>query len=339
MRHILLASSLVLALGIGGCKDRTAPPKKEAISLSNSSFNTMTNTIITGEDQSKVTLMGDANSKLLIDGKEAGIFPESGMLEITLSSGETGTYTYQVQEVRLDGTLSKPVTIEIIKEKVHASLGSVSTEGDANALTVSQNGVIFIAEENHGVEIISIGFKDRVSSDLLSKIDTVDAKNVILSKDEKSLYVEDKEGQYHLIDISDLSYPVEVEVLDKIERSVAVETEDGNHLYRVSACGLIAEDVQDENDVKRDFLLKDKKIQDVVLVDDDKKLLMAHGQEGLQLFDLQDPTKPIMIASKVLGGNTSGLSLLKKDGILFVANGDKGVEIFDLEILLHQMTR
>ena len=53
-----------------------------------------------------------------------------------------------------------------------------------------------------------------------------------------------------------------------------------------------------------------------VLVDDDTKLLVAHGKDGLQLFDIKDKTKPKMIGSKNLNGNTSGLSLLKKDGVI-----------------------
>ena len=82
----------------------------------------------------------------------------------------------------------------------------------------------------------------------------------------------------------------------------------------------------------------DDKIQDVVLVDHDTKLMMAHGEEGLELIDLADKQNPTMIGAKSLEDDTSGLSLLKRDGILFVANGASGVQIFDLDILLDEMS-
>jgi len=102
---------------------------------------------------------------------------------------------------------------------------------------------------------------------------------------------------------------------------------------------LISEDISNPAKPTQNFLLKDTKIQDVVLVDNDTKILVAHGEEGLQLFDVSDKSKPLMIGSQNLNGNTSGLSLLKKDGVLFVANEASGVEIFDLSILIFEMIR
>jgi len=340
MRKMILASSLTFSLIMSGCGDRSTPLEQEAqeIAVKSASLNTETNTIVTDEDFTTVTLFGDFGSKVFINDKEVGSFPESGSLEVTLSIKDAGSYTYNVHSTNAEGTDSERIMIEVIKQEKSASLGSVETKGMAQALTVSQDGIIFVAEKNHGVEIISIGFDDRVSSDLLSTIDSIDAKNVILSDDEITLFVEDEEGKFHVLDISDLSNPTEVEVIDKIEKSVSIFSEDETMRYRVSDCGLVGEDVSNPAQSERQFLLKDKEIQDVVLVDNDTKLLVAHGREGLELFDIRDVQNPIMISAKNLNDDTSGLSLLKKDGVLFVANGVSGVKIFDLEILLHEMT-
>lgn len=344
MRKMILASSLALSLIMGGCGDRSTPPEQKLIeepvqelAVKAVSLNTETNTIVTYEDYTTVTLLGDFGSKVFINGQEVGIFPMSGSLEVTLAVKEVGSYTYKIHTSSFTG--SETIMIEVIKQEKSATLGSVSTQGVANALTVSQDGIIFVAEKNHGVEIISIGFNDRVSSDLLSTIDSINAENVILSDDEKTLYVEDADGKFHVLEISDLSNPVETEIIDQIEKSVSILSEDETVRYRVNDCGLVGEDVSNPAQSERLFLLEDKEIQDVVLVDDDTKLLVAHGHEGLQLLDLNDMKNPIMIGSKELGDDTSGLSLLKKDGILFVANGASGVQIFDLDILLHEMTR
>jgi hypothetical protein len=337
MRKIVLASSFILSLMVSGCGDRATPPDAPKITVQSVLLNSDTNTIVTKEDYTTVTLFGELGSKVFINGEEVGVFPESGSLEVTFDIREVGSYSYKVYSKNSEGNDSQTIMIEVIKDKNKASLGSVATAGEAGALTVSQEGIIFVAEKNHGVEIISIGFNDRVSSDLLATIDTVDAVNVILSDDEDKLYVEDKDGKFHVLDISDLSHPTELEVIDTIEKSVSIMSEDATTRYRVADCGLISEDVSNPSDVTRQFILKDSEIQDVVLVDDDTKLLVAHGKDGLQLLDLNNPKKPIMIATKDLKGDTSGLSLLKKDGILFVANGDKGVEIFDLDILLYEL--
>ncbi len=342
MRHIILASSLALSLCMLGCGDRSAPfeqVKQEELSVKASSLDTNTNTIVTDEDFTSITLLGETGSKVFINGKEVGVFPDTGTLEVTFRVEDAGSYTYNITSQSLEGTDSQSIYIEVIKNEKNASLGSVSTQGQANALTVSQDGIIFVAEKNHGVEIISIGFDDRVSSDLLSTIETTDAQNVILSDDEKTLYVEDSKGKFHVLDISDLSNPIEVGIIDTLEESTSILSEDNTMRYRVSDCGLIGEDVSNPAQSEQKFLLKDKEIQDVVLVDNDTKLLVAHGLEGLQLYDIADVTNPIMISSKNLNDNTSGLSLIKKDGILFVANGSSGVQIFALDILLDEMMR
>jgi len=339
MRKVVLATSLISFLMIGCGSRSTAPVAAvEQLAVQSTALNTETNTIVTDEDFATISLFGDAGSIVYINDTEVGIFPESGTLEISFSIEDAGSYTYNVHATSSDGNDSETIMIEVIKQEKSASLGTVVTEGEASALTVSQDGIIFVAEKNHGVQIISIGFDDKVSSDLLSTIDAIDAKNVILSDDETTLYVEDLEGQFHILDISNLSNPIEVGIIDEIEKSVSVLSEDGTMRYRVSDCGLVGENISNPAHTERQFLLEDKEIQDVVLVDHDTKLLVAHGEAGLQLLDITDVQNPIMISEKDLSGNTSGLSLLKKDGILFVANGESGVEIFNLDILLHEMT-
>ena len=339
MRHTILASSLAISLIMIGCGDRSSPElqAEQSLEIKAASINSETNTIVTDEDYTTVTLQGESGSKVFINGKEVGVFPQSGSLEVTLSIKDAGTYTYDVHS-SADGVDSETIMIEVIKQAKSASLGTVSTAGQANALTVSQDGIIFVAEKSAGVEIIAIGYKDKVSSNLLASIDMSDAKNVTLSDDEKTLYVEDSTGKFHIVDIHDFGDLRQRGVIDHIDKVTAVTSADATMRYRVVGCGLIGEEVSNPAQSERKFLLKDKAIQDVVLVDNDTKLLVAHGKEGLQLMDLSSG-EPIMIASKSLGDDTSGLSLLKKDGILFVANGASGVQIFNLDILLHETMR
>ncbi len=340
MRHSIVASMLCCSFLFVGCGDRSAPlVSAPSLAVQSADLKSNTKEIVTTEDYATVTLIGESGSRVFINDQEVGVFPESGTLEVTFDIKEVGDYSFHVYAKSEDGIGSERITIEIIKEEKSASLGTVETAGEASALTVSQGGVVFVAEKNHGVEIISIGFNDRVSADLIATIDILEAKNVLLSDDETKLYIQHEDGLYHVLDISDLSHPVEVDVIEEVEKKAFVFSEDMGTRYRISSCGLIGEDVSNPSQVERNFLLEDKEVSDVVLVDNDTKLIVAHGKEGLQLLDVSDPTTPIMIGEKSLSGTASGLSLLKKDGVLFVASGTAGVEIFDLDILLSEMMR
>ncbi len=339
MRKIVLASSLVLSLIVGGCGgDRFGSPiqKEFTVSVKSATLNSDSNTISTTDDYTTVTLVGEFGSKVFINDKEVGTFPEDGSLEVTFDISEVGNYKYSIYSKNLGGN-SKTIIIEIIKEQKNANLGTIQTAGKANNLTASKDGIIFIAEKSHGVEVISIGYTDKVVSVLLSTINDINAQNVILSEDESKLFIEDELGKYHVLDISDIKNPVEIKIINEIEKSLSVLSEDATTKFSINSCGLVSEDISNPSNITQNFLLEDKEIQDVVLVDDDTKILIAHGLDGLELFDVNDKSKPLMIGDQNLNGDTTGLSLLKKDGVLFVANGESGVEIFDLSILLFEM--
>jgi hypothetical protein len=187
--------------------------------------------------------------------------------------------------------------------------------------------------------VVSIGFNDRVDTVLLSTINSIDAQNVVLSKDEKRLFIEDSENRYHVIDISDIKNPVEIDIVSKIESSTAIVSEDKTTKFHICSKGLVSEDISDPSHIKRNFLIEDKDIKDVILVDNDTKLLIAHATDGLKLISIEEPHNPVVLASKNLHATTTGLSLLKDEQILFVANGESGVEIFNLHILLAQMQK
>ncbi len=338
MHKKALIASLVLAAVMIGCGDRSAPPVHEpVVSLNASQIAAEQSYIETTEDYANVTLLGEYGSKVFINGELVGTIPESGTLEVSFEIKDVGDYSYAVHSESPDGVSSEKITIEISKNSKSASLGTVATKGDAANIELSKDGIIFVAEKNQGVEVISIGYDDKISSEIVSSVEGINAVNVVLSDDEQKLYIEDERGRYHIMDISDISHPVETGVVENIDKKVTSVSEDGATRFRLNACGLVSEDITNSTDIKQNFLLKDQGILDIALVDHDSKLIVAHGMEGLQLYDVSDPSNPVMIGEKDLGDNTSGLSLLLKDGILFVANGSKGVEIFDLDILLFEM--
>ena len=337
----IIALCLIASLSISGCKDRSGFTEQKPVSLSiqPTQMTIKKDTIVTTNDKAKVQLLGVKGTTVYINGKKYGEFDDSGSMVLELSIDHIGSTNYEIIAKDQFGNSSIKKEIQIIRKPQNASLGSINTKGSAKDLTLSQNGTMFVAEGKSGVELISIGFDDKISSDTLASISNIDALSVTLSSDEKTLFIKDQDGVYHAFDISDPNNPKEMGIVDAqtIKSAKISISKDNSFQIRVSPCGLIAEDIIG-SELQRRFLLKDSNISDAILVEDDKEILTAHKNDGLVLYTM--PTNgslPHPIKSKKLDASIFGLSLIKKAGILFVAKGDKGVEIFNLDILLSKM--
>ncbi|RUM66672.1 MAG: hypothetical protein DSZ06_02795 [Sulfurospirillum sp.] len=336
----IMALTFIASLSMSGCKDRSGFVEQKPVSLlvESSQMVTGKDTIVTTDDKAKVQLYGVKGNSVYVNGKKYGEFDENGSFILELSIDHIGSTNYEVIAKDQFGNTSIKKEIQIIRKPQSASLGSISTKGSAKDLTLSQNGTMFVAEGKSGVEFISIGFDDQISSEILASIPNVDALSVTLSSDEKSLFIKDKKGNYYAYDISNPNDPKEIGLVDAqtIKKSKISISKDNKFQIRVSPCGLIGEDIV-ANDIQRRFLLKDKNISDAILVNKDKQILTAHKEDGLILFSLSKDELPAPLKSKKLDAPVFGLSLIEKAGVLFVAKGDKGVEIFNLDILLSQM--
>ena len=333
-------TSIALVLLLVGCKNRYSEPVEiEVLAEKSSSINLDTNKIETERDFVVVNLKGESGDRVFINDKEAGVIPQSGELPVTIKLKDVGDYNFSIHSQNSNGTKSKSYTLSVTKKEKSADLGTISTKGPAEKLTVSQNGVIFIAEKGKGLEIIKIGYTDEIKTDLLAIVSDVNAQDVFLSNDESILYVKDEHGKFHAYDITTIGEPQELTLTDTIEEKKSVLNSDKTTEYVVRSCGLESKDITNPNNPQREFVIKDKEIKDVVLTKDDKYMLLANGTKGLTLYDISDKKEPKFLADKVLGGTITGLSLLKKDGVLFVANGEHGVEIFDLKALIRDMLK
>ena len=337
----IISLALITSMSIIGCKDRSGVIEQKPVSLSIESpqMTTIQDTIITTKEKAKVILVGVKGTTVYINGSKYGEFDDSGSMILELTIDHIGSTNYEVVVKDQQGNNSLKKEIQIIRKPNSASLGKIETKGSAKDLTLSQNGTLFVAEGKSGVELISIGFNDKISSEYLATISDIDALSVTLSSDEQTLFIKDQDGVYHAFDISDPNNPKEIGIVDAqtIKSAKVSISKDNSFQIRVSPCGLIAEDIIG-SELQRRFLLKDSNISDAILVDDDREILTAHKNDGLVLYTI--PTNgslPHPIKSKKLDAPIFGLSLIKKAGILFVAKGDKGVEVFNLDILLSKM--
>ncbi len=253
-------------------------------------------------------------------------------------SSTTQTAALQSQSVSQDETTlsAKNIADKLITDN-NGKITTIESSGKVESVALSQEA-LFLAEGSNGVEIIKIGYSDTISSELIFKISDIDAKHVSLSSDEHILYVEDETGFVQMIDISDLTHPVNIGTTTKKAIDNAAISKNGTYKY-IPRGEEGLEIVNISNPVSViESTFKISNTFDVVLADNDTKALIATGPVGINLLDLTNPKQVNNLANyRITGSEVTGLSLNATEELLFVATGDKGVLVFNLEILLSKL--
>jgi len=254
------------------------------------------------------------------------------------SSNASDTPTLQSQSVAQDTQLVTQSIADKLSSDKNGKITTINASGEVESIAVSKEA-IFFAEGENGVEIISIGYSDKISTELLFKINDINAKQVTLSDDEMTLYVEDEVGFIQIIDISDLTHPVKTGRTTKQDIDNAALSKDGTFKYIPRGeSGLDIVNISNPSNIALESTFNKSNAFDVVLADNDTKALIATGPVGINLLDIIDPKQAENIANyRITGSNVTGLSLNTTEDILFVATGDKGVLVFNLDILLHKL--
>ncbi len=254
------------------------------------------------------------------------------------SNSDTKTVSLESQSFQETTKLTPQSVTETLKYDKNGQITTIKASGDVESITVS-NEAAFFAEGENGVEIISIGYNDKISTELLFKIKDINAKRVTLSQDELTLYVEDEVGFIQIIDIGDLTHPKRIGRTTKQNIDNAALSQNGSYKYIPRGeDGLEIVNISNPSNVFIESTFKISNAFDVILTDNDTKALIATGSVGINLLDITNPAQVDNIANyRITGASVTGLSLNATEELLFVATGDKGVLVFNLEILLHKL--
>jgi hypothetical protein len=217
-------------------------------------------------------------------------------------------------------------------------VGTIATSSAVSSVAIADN-TLFLSEGKDGVEVIRIGYNDKISSEVLFTIDNINAQHVTLSEDEQKLYIEDEVGFIQIYDISDLSHPKHIGRTTKQKIDNAAISQ--NRTYKYIPRGKDGLEIRNISNPSNPIIESTYKISnafDVVLVEDDTKALIAAGAVGINLLDVSNPKRVDNIANyRIRGTEVMGLSLNNTKELLFVATGDKGVMVFNIDILLHKL--
>ena len=252
------------------------------------------------------------------------------------NTSETGSL--QSEDVSQGTQLATQSVETTLNADKNGKITTIDASGKVESIAVSKEA-IFFAEGENGVEIISIGYSDKISTELLFKIKDINAKQVILSDDELTLYVEDEKGYIQIIDISDLTNPVKTGRTTKQDIDNATFSKNGTFKYIPRGeNGLEVVNISNPSNIHTESTFTISNAFNVVLVDNDTKALIATGPVGINLLDITNPKYIDNIANyRIKGSSVTGLSLNASEDLLFVATGDKGVLVFNLDILLHKL--
>ena len=244
-----------------------------------------------------------------------------------------GTASYAVQ----NSANSVSHTDDTNTQTPPSQLNTLQTHAPAKDVAGTDNA-LFIAEGDKGVEIVQIGYSDKVEHELVTTITGINATQLKLSNDQKELYVINKEGAINVYDISDIKSPRRTKLLVAGSIEVNPVSTDGTYEFLPKKqAGLHIYDVSNPSHKVLVGTYKEIPVYALVLVDQASKALAATGDHGLVLLDVADPAHIVKTAELPLDGKTLGVSVNKKSGLLFVANGDKGIKVFNLNILLDEL--
>ena len=220
---------------------------------------------------------------------------------------------------------------------VSSKTGEFQTRAPAQDVTASDSA-LFIAEGDQGVEIVKIGYTDRVDYELITTITGINATKVFLSDDQMILYVQNKEGYINVYDIQNIKEPRKIKILTK--DAIDTDAITTNGIYAFSPNGENGLNVYDvSNPANKELIAKYKgtPAYAIVLVDNDTKALVATKDEGVALLDITTPKDITYLATYPIKGEVTGLSVNIFSGLLFIANGDNGVQVFNLNLFLDNL--
>ncbi len=181
--------------------------------------------------------------------------------------------------------------IDIKDKSKPVIVGRCDTPGHANSIAISGDGnYAFIADGDSGLCVIDI--KDETASVIVGGCDTPgNAEDVAISGDGNYAVIVDGGSSLQVIDVSDKTGPVIVgsrDILSGYAKDVAISG-DGNYAF-------IAADVNFP--------------------------LLVDGVSSLQVIDISDKTKPVIVGNCDTSGDAEGLAISTDGNYAFMAGRD-----------------
>ncbi len=120
----------------------------------------------------------------------------------------------------------------------------------------------------------------------------------------------------------------------KQNKELSTASNDKTLSLQITNFGLVAKDINK----KEIFAIEDAMIEDAILIKNDKKMIVAHMENGLMLYDLYEDKKPKLRGIKDLSEEISSLSLSVLNDLLYVSDREFIVNVFYIDELILEMS-
>ncbi|MHA1512303.1 MAG: LVIVD repeat-containing protein, partial [Promethearchaeota archaeon] len=184
--------------------------------------------------------------------------------------------------------------------------------------------VAFVAAGGNGVEILNISNP----SNIMQISNYTDNYNITWSLDfneQQNLYVADRFDGIEILDVSNLSSPVELGQL-KLDSAIEIDVVGSYAYISLYDNGLSIVDVSDPSDPVEISRFEDRLIKDVFVNGTSCYLVTDHG---LFLLDVSDPVNPVFNNAYTYQNSAGGVFI--NANLIYYANGYAGLEILQIK--------
>ncbi|WP_455217807.1 LVIVD repeat-containing protein, partial [Kaarinaea lacus] len=206
-------------------------------------------------------------------------------------------------------------------------LSNYHTPGSSKGVALYGNYVL-IGDDDQGLQVVDIEdpHKPIWVSELSPGALSGDGLAYTMKRVDKTLYLADHRGGFHIIDLSDIYHPKRLGGYNTPGKSWGIDVS-GNFVFVADdQSGLLIFDATEASNPKLVAQFDpDGQAEDVAI--QDNRAYVAFFDKGLYVLDIQDPRQPAVLSHTPIPGNARGIEL--GDGLAYVTGWESGLHIVD----------
>ena len=206
-------------------------------------------------------------------------------------------------------------------------LSNYHTPGSSKGVTLLGNYAL-VGDDDQGLQIIDIEnphhplWTAELPPEAMAKLGLAYTMKLV----DKTLYLADHRGGFHIIDLSDIKHPQRLGGYDTPGKAWDIDVANGVAFVADDSAGLLMFDVSDSSNPEP-FAQFNPGGQAEAVALQDGRAYVAFFDKGLYTLDVRDPHQARIIGHTPIPGNARGLEL--GDGLVYVASWEAGLQIVD----------
>ncbi|MBL1278436.1 MAG: hypothetical protein COB30_020370 [Ectothiorhodospiraceae bacterium] len=262
---------------------------------------------------------------MMIGGGDGAISPEG----LNLGGSRRGAFGLEGQEdiLYVADWFSGLHLYDISNPRQLRHISNYHTPGSSKGVTLLGNYAL-VGDDDQGLQIINIENprKPKWTAELPPEAMAGLGLAYTMKLVDKTLFLADHRGGFHIIDLSDIKRPRRLGGYDTPGKAWDIDVENNVAFVADDRGGLLMFDVSDPTQPEP-FAQFDPKGQAEAVALQDGRAYVAFFDKGLYTLDVSNPRQSSIIGHTPIPGNARGIEL--GDGLLYVASWEAGLQIVD----------